>query len=219
MEKSRSSKIIAIVALVVAVAGLSVGFAAFSNTLMISSRANVTPNSDTFKVVFSSDDASLETNKITGKTTATTGVTVGEATIVNSGATPTISGLTAGFTVPGESVTYEFYVHNAGEYEAFLKSINYANVTGQNNPKVCTAVDTANTTASLVSKACEDITLTVKVGNVTANGTETGLSQSLEKKGFTPVTVTIAYADNGNRADGDFNVSFGDISLTYSTAG
>ena len=218
MEKNRSSKVIAIVALVVAIAGLSLGFAAFSNTLIISSNANVTPTSDTFKVLFSSSETSLETGKIQGKTTATSGVTVGEATIVNTGTNPTISGLTAGFAVPGESVTYEFFVHNAGEYEAFLKSINYANVTGQSNPKVCTAVDPTNTTASLVSKACEDISLTVKVGNVTAEGTETGLSQSLAKNGFVPVTVTIRYDDNGNRADGDFNVAFGDVSLTYSTA-
>lgn len=218
MEKSRSSKVIAIIALVVAVVGLSLGFAAFSNTLIISSNANVTPDSDTFKVVFSSSDTSLATDKIVGETTATAGVTVGEATIVNTGTNPTISGLTAGFTAPGESVTYDFFVHNAGEYEAFLKSINYANVSGQNNSKVCAAVDTVNTTASLVSKACEDISLTVKVGNITAEGTETGLSQSLAKKGYVPVTVTITYDDNGNRADGDFNVTFGDVSLTYSTA-
>lgn len=218
MEKNRSSKIIAIIALVVAIAGLSLGFAAFSSTLMISSSANITPSSDTFKVLFSSSETSLATETITGKTTATSGVTVGEATIVNTGATPTISGLTAGFTVPGESVTYEFFVHNAGEYEAFLKSINFANVSGQNNPKVCTAVDPTNTTASLVSKACEDISLTIKVGSTTANGTETNLSQSLAKKGYVPVVVTINYADNGNRADGDFSVAFGDISLTYSTA-
>ena len=218
MEKNRGSRVIAIIALIVAVLGLTIGFAAFSSTLNISSSANVKPNAETFKVLFSSSNTSLETEKITGKTTATSGVTVGEASIVNTGTTPTISGLTAGFTEPGTSVTYEFYVHNAGEYEAYLKSINYANVNGKNNPKVCTAVDTENTTSSLVSKACEDITLTVKVGEQTVTGTETNMNQLLIRKNFTPVTVTINYADNGNRADGDFNVEFGDISFTYISA-
>ena len=44
------------------------------------------------------------------------------------------------------------------------------------------------------------------------------MNQLLVRKKFTPVTVTINYADNGNRADGDFNVEFGDISFTYSSA-
>ena len=218
MEKNRGSRIIAIIALIVAVTGLTVGFAAFSNSLTISSNANVKPDPDTFKVLFSSSKDALETEKVTGKTTAASGVTVGEAEITNSGSTPIISGLTAGFTEPGTSVTYEFFVHNAGEYEGYLKSINYANVNGENNPKVCTAVDPENTTASLVSKACEDISLTVKIGDTTATGTQTNLNQLLVRKNFTPVTVTINYADNGNRADGDFNVEFGDISFTYSSA-
>ena len=217
MEKNRSSRAIAIIALIVAVTGLTIGFAAFSNSLNISSSANVKPNPDTFKVLFSSSGTALETSKITGTSTDSS-VTVGEATIENTGTTPTISGLTAGFTAPGESVTYEFFVHNAGEYEAYLKSINYANVSGKNNPKVCTAVDTENTTSSLVSKACEDITLSVKVGDTLATGTHSNMNQLLVRKKFTPVTVTINYADNGNRADGDFNVEFGDISFTYSSA-
>ena len=217
MEKNRGARVIAIIALIVAVTGLTIGFAAFSNSLNISSSANVKPNPDTFKVLFSSSGTALETSKITSTSTDSS-VTVGEATIENSGTTPTISGLTAGFTEPGKSVTYEFFVHNAGEYEAYLKSINYANVSGKNNPKVCTAVDSENTTASLVSKACEDISLTVKVGDTTVTGTETNMNQLLVRKKFTPVTVTINYADNGNRADGDFNVEFGDISFTYSSA-
>ena len=50
MEKSRTSKIIAVVALVVAVLGLSLGFAAFSNTLTISSSATVSPDSGDFDI-------------------------------------------------------------------------------------------------------------------------------------------------------------------------
>ena len=51
MEKNRQIKILSIVALVLAIAGMSLGFAAFSSTLTISSSATVTPNSNDFKVV------------------------------------------------------------------------------------------------------------------------------------------------------------------------
>ena len=48
LEKNRGSRVIAIIALIVAVLGLTIGFAAFSSTLNISSSANVKPNAETF---------------------------------------------------------------------------------------------------------------------------------------------------------------------------
>ena len=48
MERDRSAKIIAIVALCVAVVGLSIGFAAFSNNLTIKSNATVSPNQNDY---------------------------------------------------------------------------------------------------------------------------------------------------------------------------
>ena len=137
MEKDRSSKVIAVVALLVAVIGLSVGFASFSSTLTISSSANVTPNSDTFKVVFSSNGTILTTEAVIGDVTGT-GASATNATI-NNDTNPTISGLAANFTEPGQKVVYTFYAHNSGEYDAFLKSVTYANVTGKSESKVCTA--------------------------------------------------------------------------------
>ena len=52
MEKNRNAQVIAIVALVVAVLGLSVGFASFSNVLNIQASANVKPDSSTLNVDF-----------------------------------------------------------------------------------------------------------------------------------------------------------------------
>ena len=52
MEKERHIKILSIIALVLAIAGMSLGFAAFSTTLNISSSASVTPNSDNFNIIF-----------------------------------------------------------------------------------------------------------------------------------------------------------------------
>lgn len=217
MEKDRSSKVIAIVALLVAVVGLSVGFAAFSSTLTISSSANVTPNSDTFKVVFSSNDTTLTTEAVNGNVTGT-GASATAATI-NNDTNPTISGLAATFTEPGQKVVYTFYAHNSGEYEAFLKSVTYANVKDAASSKVCTPG--RDTTAALVTSACDAISVKVNVGTTSTTSTTSSTADitnhKLAKAAFEPVTVTIEYAADGARADGDFSVAFGDVSLVYSS--
>ena len=55
MEKNRSTQLIAIIALVVGIIGLSVGFASFSSVLSIKSSADVKPDKDSFTVVFSTE--------------------------------------------------------------------------------------------------------------------------------------------------------------------
>lgn len=215
MEKNRSSKMIAIAALLVAIVGLSLGFAAFSNTLTISSSANVKPNDDTFSVDFSSSNTVLATDKIVPTVNPST-ITATDATIDNS-SDPTISGLSATFSEPGQSATYTFYANNNGEYDAFLKSITYANVSGESSFKVCTAG--TGTTDTLVQAACDDIIISVKVGTEaeTTGSLASITKHSLLKSKFEEITVKIEYVANGNRADGDFSVNFGDISLTYSS--
>lgn len=214
MEKNKGSKIIAIVALVVAVFGLTLGFAAFSNTLTISSSAYVSPSSDNFKINFSTSSTSAtSTGNVTGSPTGA--ATAGTATLAGT----TVSGIKANLTAPGETVSYTFYTHNTGEYDAFLNSITFENVAGQSAPKVCAAVDQANTTASLVSAACEDISISVKVGSDAAvSGSKATISNhKLLKTANEAIIVTITYAANGDRADGAFNVSFGDLKLVYGT--
>lgn len=213
MEKNRSSKIIAVVALVVAVFGLTLGFAAFSNTLTISSSAYVSPSSENFKVNFSTSSSTSATGTVSGS--ATGSATAEAATL----AATTVSGIKANLTAPGETVSYTFYVRNTGEYDAYLNSITYKNVSGETASKVCAAVDTTNTTASLVSAACEDISLSVKVGSDAAvSGSQATISNhTLLKSGYETVVVTVTYASDGDRADGQFNVTFGDIELVYGT--
>ena len=121
------------------------------------------------------------------------------------------------FTKPGQSATYEFYAYNNGELDAFLKSVIYSNVTGQNSSKVCTA--TVGTTDSLVQSACNDISVKVKVGvESTTNGSVANITNHiLNKKTAEKIIVTIEYAENAQVTDGDFTVAFGDISLNYSS--
>ncbi len=216
MEKNRNAQVIAIVALVVAVLGLSVGFASFSNVLNIQASANVKPDSSTLNVDFSSSIDSVTVAEITPTATPNSIVTT-NATIDNS-ADPTISNLSATFTEPGQSVVYKFYAYNAGELNAYLKSIVYANAAGSNATKVCTAKE--GTTDALVQKACENILVKVKVGNEleTATGKASITGHSLAKKTGEMITVTLEYAAGAERTDGDFSVVFGNITLNYSSA-
>lgn len=216
MEKNRNAQVIAIVALVVAVLGLSIGFASFSNVLNIQASANVKPDSSTLNVDFSSSSDSVTVAEITPTATPNSIVTT-NATIDNS-ADPTISNLNATFTEPGQSVVYKFYAYNAGELNAYLKSIVYANVASSNATKVCTAKE--GTTDALVQKACENILVKVKVGNEleTATGKASITGHSLAKKTGEMITVTLEYAAGAERTDGDFSVAFGNITLNYSSA-
>ncbi len=211
----RSSRVIAVIALCVGVVGLTLGFAAFSNSLTISSSASVTPDASTFNVDFSSSNDSVVAGKVSPVTNPVTVVGT-DATIDNTNA-PTISNLSATFTKPGDSVTYTFYARNAGEYEAFLKSINFNNVASGSTTKKCTAG--SGTTDALVQAACESITLSVKVGSESAvTGTTADISgHSLAKNSSETIVVKIEYTAGGALADGDFTVEFGDVSLTYSS--
>ena len=147
MERDRSAKIIAIVALCVAIVGLSVGFAAFSNELTINSNAKVSPNASDFDVNFSTSNTSEQDGTVSG--VGTNSATAENASIDNSNS-PTITGLKANFTEPGQKVTYSFYAHNAGKYVAYLNNVTYANVSGKTATKECTAG--VNTDATMVKQ-------------------------------------------------------------------
>lgn len=211
MDRDRSTKVIAIVALCVAVFGLSVGFAAFSNDLTIKSEATVKPNASDFDVNFSSSDTSETDGTVTA--TSTAGVTAQDATINNATA-PTISGIKVGFTEPGQSAKYSFFAHNAGKYNAFLNNVTFKNAKDANANIACVAAEGTN--AAMVASACQGISIKVKVGTTTfVEPTPNITSHELPIDQYEPVEVTIEYASGAARADGDFQVNIGEIVLTY----
>lgn len=215
MEKDRSTKVIAIVALCIAIVGLSVGFASFSSLLTISSSAQVSPNAEDFDVNFSTVDTAETPGNVNGQPSDVSLTTPEIATIDNTG-DPKITGLKAYFTEPGQSVTYSFFAHNAGKYTAYLKSVSYENVTDSTLTKVCTAAE--GTSAEMVNSACSAINVSVKIGSELVNGSTPSITKhSLAIGAYEPIEVKIEYASDGTRTDGDFSVAFGDIALTYSS--
>lgn len=216
MEKDRSTRIIAIAAILVGIVGISLGFAFVASNLKISSSADVTPVDD-FHVYFSSSANSLATAAVAG-TGSDANVTTTNATIDNTTdpKSPTITNLHATFTLPGQYATYSFYAWNDNDYTAYLKSLVFASTT-----PTCTAKSTADQTS--VDAACDGITLSISVGSgataitnqTTSMATISG--HSLASKTTEPIVVKIDYASNASKASGDFDVTFGDITLTYDT--
>jgi len=207
MRSERRKKVMTLSILAVCVLTISIGFAVFSSTLNIKSTASVNPDASKFGVIFSNDGNSTSTTQTVNPNLSTYG---GAATITN-GINPVISGLSAKFTAPGDSVTYTFYAKNTGEYLAYL---NYITFIGN---KTCTPG--TGTTQALVDSACNGISMSVKVGNDAAVTGSTSLitNHTLAAGTREQVVVTISYASGAARADGSFTVTFGDVMLTYSS--
>lgn len=222
MEKERSTKIIAIIALVIAVIGLSIGFAAYTRNLEITDlEGSVNPGAMDLDVFFDNDqekDNDLAVVKGVGTASVAdeTGATITNSDL-NSGSNPTISGFRAKFTQKGQSVKYTFYVYNNSPYNAYLESVNF---TGNAPHKTCVAIDTENTNDVNVQNACEDITLSLSVGNDTilSTGDASFKSHTIAAGTWQEVVVEIAYDGTAHPVpDGDMKVTFDGIRLGYTT--
>ncbi len=206
MEKDRSTKIVSIVALVVAVVCLSIGFAAFSKQLTLTPEAVVSgAGAENFVVKFSNTNLSQTEGKVTGSTTGSEGVTAEEAILTET----TITNLKAKFTQGGQTVTYKFYVHNAGAMDAYLTGVEFS----KPNP-TCTL--TADGNQDLVDSACEKLKVTINAGGEDYTSTNNAIQgKTLSKDSYAEVTVKIEYQEGASAVDGAFDVDFGSITLNY----
>ena len=150
----------------------------------------------------------------------TNGATGSTATLTN-GNVSSISGAHANFTAPGQSVAYNFYASNVGEYIIYGKEMLQSNVEGTNDVISCTIPEGSNATPELVAAACDDISVRFGMG---VNGiisdeiTAGNITNFFAPPNFTaPVILLIEYAEDGERADGPFNVTFGEITISCSS--
>ena len=155
---NRDSKMIAIVALVVAIVGLGIGFAAFTANLTIDSSAKVTPSASAFKVKFSGKTLDCSTS---GSTTG-----AGVATSTGTLSETSVSGLAVTLAKPGDSVTCKAAITAEGDYEAYLTAINTSKLTCKGK---------SDTLGALGTEACKSIkaTYTVNAGDVGVTGAST----------------------------------------------
>lgn len=218
MEKQRQIKILSIVALVLAISAMTLGFAAFSTTLSISSSATVTPSSDDFKIKmygFKSQTALssfyssyvMQDSYLSETIVLASGSTDGHDNGRINNTTHTINGLNANFTEPGEFVYYHVIIRNEGKYDAYINWNNYGGT-----PSGYTLGE--GTTESLVQDAMNDIELSTYVTDL--SGMVFG--SNILPAGETIIAIfQINYDASGARADGPFSVSFPDIKIDFRT--
>ncbi len=215
---NRKPRIIFIIILVIGVIGLSIGFSAYSKVLNIQNiQATVTGNPSNFKVVFSNVDNQVVAGSVTAtRWSSSPFADFSDATINNSNPnSPQITGIKGTFTVPKSSGQYVFYVFNEGSYTAYLKNITFGS-------KKCTPKQ--GTSPDLVNEACNYMNLEVQIGSDQwRNNTTNVTNHPLEKGQSEIIRVWMAYdyynqTDIPHVTDGDFDVEFGDITLTYSSS-
>ena len=224
------NKKITVAALIVAVLSLSIGFAAFSNSLNIKSSANVNPSDKDFKIVFSKErDTFVSGNEIINAT-GDINENTKKGSINDIG--DTLYNLETEFTTPGESVEYSLYIKNIGAYNAVLNKleIEEAELTSDitvdnyyivdNGSVKCYAKKDPQNKANeeLLKEACNNIRLKVKLQQESEYITSTKEFDSyvINKGESESVTVTLEYTGD-TLADTGFNVVFGSVKMNYAT--
>lgn len=216
MRRTKRVNFTLLIVIIAIVAGISIGFAALSSTLIIKSKLKVNPNisSGDFKIVFSSSSSSLSTTDVVPE--VTTGVTASNAKI-NNNLVPTISNFSLEFSEKGDKATYVFYVRNEGKLPAYMTQVIFNGYSSSGKFKSCSAI--SGTTLSTVQAACEDINVTVTVGSQVVTATNRQLNNHLLDTGASEkIILEIEFNPNStSNPDGDFILRFGDISLLYNT--
>ena len=203
-NNNRYSKYVALVALLISIVGVSLGFAAYSNTVNIKASADVTtapvPPAELSTTTSAQTDGTI--------TPTTTGATAEVANLNES----TIQNIKVHFTATGQSAEYAFYAVNETDFTSYLNSVVFGT-------KSCTASATsANPATQGIADACEDINMTVYVGAEEYTTTDTAIDGvSITGGSYAPVRVVIEYISGGRVADGDIDVDFGTTAVTFST--
>lgn len=237
MEKSRSIKVMSIIALVVAIVGMSLGFAAFSTTLNISSSAMVTPNEDDFSIEILGQDENEEFFSLNSSFGFADNGAVASSAKITNGKTPYIGDINIGFSEPGQTVTYSFMIKNTGKYMTYLKSGKIKLLDGMGDVIECSTSESSNVSKELMDAACDAIDIRLILirepenpdsyfGNVSLRdvfsivGTDPssfGSSFFIEPSGEMAMSLVVIYNSNGARADGDFEVKLASCELEFST--
>ena len=237
MEKNNGGRLLAVIALVVAVAGLSLGFASFSTSLRIDTAANVTTGTTNWNVGFSTDGTTIEdvssARTVAANETGNEGVIDVSKYTIAQNTNATLS------TTTGSSVSYNLSILNKGTLTAYLDSVNFDNVaiTCTSAPASATTVyegvegagsskTGGNTNAISDTDCAKMFGVSLSIGGTTYTSTPASISSStIAAGGSAPVVLTVSYKDDADaRAvaatlDGDIVVTLGSISVVYTSNG
>lgn len=232
MERERSGKVIAIATLLVGILGLSLGFAAFSTRLDITSDAEVQVDASVWKVGFSTVNNAVTAGLVSGSTASASNGALDLTQFVISQTTNANLN-----TTNGSKVEYDFYIVNDGDLAAYLNSVTMGNITCSYQDGVePRTTDSGHTTISSGTGTISDTdcrklfgaTLTIGSTSYTDGQTVTsgfGNTNMLAKPSnntptYVTAKLTIAYKNDSlatvtDAPNGDFLVSLGNSSVVY----
>ena len=187
--RSNDSKYITIIALVLAVVGISIGFAAYSNSLQIQAEASVTGGGGVTPPMVGGLSVSPTTQQDGTVTPTTTGGASGEAASLSASQ---IQNISVHFTDVGQTATYTFYSVNATTFPLYLNDVVFGS-------KTCTASNAnGNPATQHLTDACNDITMTIAIGAEDFTETQNNINNhAIAATSYEVVTVTIEYIDGG----------------------
>lgn len=192
MEKERGFRIIAVIALMVAVVGLTIGYAAYSSTLKINGTANVDPSSWNVKFVYKTGNSLTAT--LTGGAVMNT-----EATLTDT----QVSGFDVTLKAPGDSATYTFAVKNAGSLAAKLSTFTMGTLS-------CAPAAGSGATTEEASNVCKELSYTL-----------TGVKENdiLAANASSDLTLKLEWSKTGvATASGPIAITVGETTLLYTQA-
>ena len=182
MEKERKIKVLSVAALLVAVLGLTVAFAALSQTLTINGSATV--NTASWDIHFKN----LSSPTLTGAAEVTT------APAIDTKGT-TIGDYALKLTKPGDSVTYTFDVENKGTINAKISELVKA------AKPTCTGTGAAATADAKI--ICDGLTYTL---TYTDGGAAVAKEDTLNANQTKNLTLKLAFESDSLPAD-DVSIS------------
>ena len=219
MEKN-NGKVIAIVALLVGVVALSVGFAAFADTLTIDGSAVAKPGDNPFDDQTTGGLRYKATTMECHSTAAPNTNVITEGYSAGTLSDDSWSAIKVPLTKEVPSVTCTAVVENKSKYVAYLRSIAA-------NAGITCASKGANAEAN-ANSVCANTKVVAQFGTETNDKIEFGTEKPAENKntngsiaaesGESTVTVTISYDPTKIVADEDVTITLPTISHNYSSA-
>ena len=234
MEKNNGGKIIAVIALVVAIAGLSLGFAAFSTSLRIDTAANVGNNAN-WNIGFSTDGTNIAdittASTVNANETGNPGVIDVTKYTISQNTNAQLS------TTAGSSVSYNLNILNKGTLTAYLESVNFGGVsvtcTNATANGLIEGVAGAGTTATgntstISNEDCAKMFgVSLKINNTTYTTTSTSITgetiPATAGSNSVPVVLSVFYKNDADAKavadtlDGDIVVNIGSITVGYTS--
>ncbi len=192
--KDRSFKIVAVVALVMALSGLVVAYAAYSTTLKVSGTVTAKSSKESWDVKFQNLSAGTKTGLASIKTAPTLTATQ-------------VSGFEIEFFAPGDSIEYTWDVTNAGKLDAKLTTASIGSLS-------CAAAPNSAVTSEEVTALCNDLTMSLTYGDDSAITANAVLPFATDNTKQLKLKVTWDAASTATISD-DVTVTVGESTFVY----